>query len=343
MTPDEFKHSDFIKDVKKTITDGKIPHDCQSCVKQEQRGVKSVREGILKDFAYTIETVPDQIEYLDLRHSNLCNFSCRICSPTYSTSINREVLSNTKLLAYYSPVEVGLKYDIASSIDSLIPNLSRLNLTGGEPLIIKENLDILQRLLDQCRNDVHLLITTNASTFNPKILNLIKQFSNVHWTISIDGVDEVAEYARYGTDWPTVHANVHQILQLKHSVSINVTISAYSVLGLAATCNWFNSLRNAYQNQPLEIMFGVATNVDIKFLPIHMRKNAKENLDQAIAVISNITTNPESELVTLNSLRNDLNDVTIHRATTKFIQFTRDLDASRNQSFESTFKLPLEI
>jgi sulfatase maturation enzyme AslB (radical SAM superfamily) len=343
LKPDEFKNSEFIKDVKDTIAGGRIPHDCQSCVKMESRGLKSVREGILNDFNYTIETVPDRIEYLDLRHSNLCNFSCRTCSPTYSSSINREVINNEKLLDYYIPVETGLKYDIASSIDPLIPNLSRLNLTGGEPLIIKENLDILQRLLDQGRNDVHLLITTNASTFNPKILKLITQFSNVHWTISIDGINEIGEYARHGTDWTTVNANVHQILQLKHSVSVNVTISAYSVLGLGDTCRWFENLRNVYKSQPLEIMFGIATNIDAKFLPNHLRKYAKENLEQAIFVISKITTNPDSELDTLKSLRNELDDVTIHRATAKFIQFTRDLDASRNQSFESTFNLPLEI
>lgn len=344
LTPAEFNESLYLQQVKQTIVLGQVPKECKGCVANEQMGFGSTRQAALKDWHYTIDTVPSQIEYLDLRYNNLCNFSCRTCEPAFSTSIDKEVTLNPVLTKYFKPV-VPIYKDIVTSIGKFLPTLKRLNLTGGEPLLIKEHMDVLSALIHSGKTDVELLITTNASVVNPKLLNLISQFDNVHWTVSIDAIGNLAEYIRNGTVWHTVERNLNSILALKQSVFINTTVSAYSVFGLTALANWFKSTKLHYPNQPFEIIFSIVQypkHLQPGAIPTALLDTALSDIQSCIDILSQDSINPNEHISPLKGLHSYLSSATLqYRDTNKFIDYTKTLDAIRDQSFNKTFNLNL--
>lgn len=332
VTPVEFNQSTYIAGVRAAIANGQVPADCRSCVYAESQGFSSTRTLALADWNYDASTVPSEILYLDLRHSNLCNFSCRTCEPAFSSEIAREQglpiihLENTK---------------VKTDVQNLLPTVKRINFTGGEPLLIKENIQVLERLIELGNTNCEILITTNGSVMNPKILDLVKQFTSVHWTISLDAVENQAEYIRNGTNWDKLCTNLHSIMTLNHSVGINCVISAYSILGLSNLIEFFKKLKQQYPAQPLELWFNVCESP--KFLnPANLTETLKSiaftELEQSINILKQIESNPPRSLATLMALQNSLKDVIIN-TNTQFEDYTKELDSIRNQNFNSTFKI----
>jgi pyruvate-formate lyase-activating enzyme len=336
----DFDKSTELNSIKNTILSGQVPASCQPCISNEQQGLTSTRQDALRDWPEYRIQAPDRVEYLDLRYNNLCNFACRTCEPSYSSSIERELENNTSLKKYFNPIN---KLDYSTIVNKdLHPHyqsLQRLNLTGGEPLLIKENLIILEELIAVDKNDIDLLITTNASTVNPKMLALIKQFKNVHWTLSIDGIGATAEYIRYGSNWPVIVKNIQSILELKHSVSINTTVSAYSILDISSLVKWFKSLKEEYSDQPFEIMFhAVQWPVYLAPQVTPYLDRACSELEQAIDILKTVKNNPAYEVDNLNNLHKILKNSIIQH-TDKFFEFTHQIDQIRQQDFYQTFNL----
>ena len=341
LTPIEFSKSSHISEVKKSISQGTVPHDCELCVKLESQNYPSTRTLALQDWDYTIDTVPDKILYLDLRHSNLCNFSCRSCEPDFSSEIAREIQENLKLSMYHTPTNIHLEnHKSQQDIKDLLPSLQRINFTGGEPLLIKENINVLEGLIRAGNTDCEILITTNASVINGKILDLIKQFNCVHWTISIDAIGTAAEYIRNGTVWTTVEKNITQILQTKQSVAFNTVISAYSMLDLSNLVKYFKDLKSLHKDQPLELWFSICELPNFLSPVIandQMKTKALDELSESIGILSGLY-NPIRSIQTLESLQKNLKESIINKTTfNKFMNYTRDLDQIRNQNFSQTF------
>lgn len=332
LTVNEFKNSQYLTEIKELISNGQVPHDCTSCVETEKNGYASTRTLALNDWSYTIETVPDQILYFDVRWSNLCNFSCRTCEPAFSSEIARE--------RQIFPVHL-FNNKVKEDLLEHLSQVQKINFTGGEPLLIKENIEILEKLLSLGRTDCEILITTNASVINGKLLEIIKQFKTVHWTISIDAVSRAAEYIRNGTVWSIVEENIYTILKLKHSVALNCVLSAYSVLDIDKLVNFFVNLKSTHKTQPLELWFAVCTEpveINPMLLPNKYKSIAIEKLHCAINLLTDIKDNPVRSLQTLKSLHNNLSTEHVDNDSL-FLEYTQNLDGLRSQNFNNIFNL----
>jgi hypothetical protein len=284
----------------------------------------------LKDWEYDLTTVPSQLLYLDIRWSNLCNFSCRSCEPAFSSEIAREQEKY--------PVHRFNDRAVSGIFDTL-DDILRINFTGGEPVLIKENILILEKLLDMGKNDCEILITTNGSIINYKIIELIKQFKNVHWTISLDAVDSAAEYIRNGTVWTKLKNNIDIILSFKHSVAFNCVVSAYSVLVLSNLVRYFLDLKNQHTDQPLELWFTICNYPKVlqpNALPDHLKPRAHIELNSSIEILTQITDNPIRAISDLFSLRDNIDTSDIKKQN-QFVAFTEQLDLKRKQNFENVF------
>jgi sulfatase maturation enzyme AslB (radical SAM superfamily) len=348
LTPIEFANSDYIKVVRETIINGNIPPDCQSCVRLENQGYNSTRTLALNDWDYNIDTVPTQTEYLDLRHSNLCNFSCRTCDPAFSSEISRELSEHDELKTYHG-IASNIHMEntlIRSDLINFLPTVKRINFTGGEPLLIKENISVFEELIASGNIDCEILITTNGSVINNKILELIKKFNNVHWTISIDGVGTTAEYIRNGTKWEKLQDNINQILLLGHSVAFNTVLSAYSVLNLSNLAKFFKAQKEKFPNQPFEIWYAICDTPDFlhpQVLTKKLKDKSLVEITQTLMILTDIEKTVHiSSLGPLNSLQKNLNDSIINETlSNKFIEYTLTMDKIRNQNFNQTFNIDL--
>jgi radical SAM protein with 4Fe4S-binding SPASM domain len=232
------------KDLRSQFLSNQPPKGCDTCFKREDSGSHSMRLAMNERFDYHIahaknNTASDghydkfNLIYWDFRLSNICNFKCRMCGHGLSSSWYDELsISNKKDL----PKILDANYygnDLMKYVDQFIDTVEEIYFAGGEPLIMVEHYQILEKLIEKNRYDVFLRYNTNMSTLKYKDYDLIeiwKKFRKVDIFASIDGIEENAEYTRSGTDWKRVENNLEKLVEVSNIIdptsSINLLISS---------------------------------------------------------------------------------------------------------------------
>lgn len=155
------------------------------------------------------------LKIIDVRWTNLCNFACVYCSPEFSSKWASEIGIIT-----HGPSDEQLQR-FKNYIFDHAAQLKHVYLAGGEPLLMKENLELLE-LLKEKNPQVNLRINTNLSKVDTKIFDTICGFSNVHWTVSVESMNDEFEYIRYGGSWTDFLENLDYIRTLDHRISFNM-------------------------------------------------------------------------------------------------------------------------
>lgn len=228
----EYENSEFLKNLQKQILKGTVPECCKVCVQDEKITGHSLRTGSLND--YKEQFVETDIDFVDYRANNICNFKCRSCGPTFSHGIANEVKNNRSLQNFFNIIDtktVHVSNDNIFWINENLHNLKRLMLTGGEPTRMPEVRQLLERVCYD-KLDIQILITTNASFEDDFWCELTRTTKNLHWTISLDAVGRAAEIIRHGTKWPVIERNVRWLSQHSSSVNFNTVISNLNVMQL---------------------------------------------------------------------------------------------------------------
>ena len=202
------------------ILDGVRPNNCQPCHNLEV-GKKSFN--IISDRVYYIKELKHipldtyksnnfDLHTVDIRWTNLCNLACVYCGPEYSSKWATE-------LSIFKPIPTDEQREqFKKYIFDNTAQLDHVYLAGGEPLLMKENLE----LLDLLRPDVNLRINTNLSKVDTQVFDRICKFKNVHWIVSVEAIEEQYEYIRYGAKWQDFLSNLKTIKQLGHTISFNM-------------------------------------------------------------------------------------------------------------------------
>lgn len=149
---------------------------------------------------------------IDVRWTNLCNFACVYCAPNFSSKWADELAVKIS-----TPSEQQQK-DFKEYIFKHAKQLKHVYLAGGEPLLMKENLELLKEL----NPEVNLRINTNLSKVDTQVFDTVCQFKNVHWTISVETIADEFEYIRYGGKWQDFLDNLAIIKKLDHKISFNM-------------------------------------------------------------------------------------------------------------------------
>ena len=226
--------------------------ECVKCIEQERHGFFSMRNDANRTYGHHVAEVdltePDgtnpqfNIRYWDVRFSNLCNFRCRSCSPTFSSAWFKDHVTlyrrspdiNGRTMASVE-YTTGNEDDMAQQMLPHIPNLEQVYFAGGEPLIMKEHYFLLDKLLEGGRTDVRIIYNTNFSELkykNKHVFDYWKQFKNVSVGASLDGSAERAELIRKGTRWSDIVANRTLMMdQVPHvDFYISATVSTMNAL-----------------------------------------------------------------------------------------------------------------
>ncbi len=223
-TLEEIWNSEGYKNIRKKMLAGESCDECKGCYQQEQRGVESVRQSKnkkYKEFMHFADKTNDdgsldkmELKHFDIRWSNICNFKCRSCSSTYSSTWAQEDKSQGKTKEIFI-IAGGLSNDdLYTQIESQLPSIKTFYFAGGEPLLTDKHYDILQYLIDSGNTDVEIEYNTNLSRLEYKsksVLDLWKHFSNISVNASLDSWGDRAEYIREGTIWSDVVSNIQRI------------------------------------------------------------------------------------------------------------------------------------
>jgi sulfatase maturation enzyme AslB (radical SAM superfamily) len=174
-----------------------------------------------------------KLKMLDLRWYNTCNFACVYCGPDLSSAWASEL--NMPQRIDEQARKENLEY-IYNNLDEV----EHIYLAGGEPLLIKENIVLLTKMLEVNPN-VDIRVNTNLSIINNPIYNLLKQFKNVHWTVSVDNIGEEFEYLRYGGKWDIFDKNLNQLKQDFEKINFNLVWCVLSGSGIFDCIDYLQS------------------------------------------------------------------------------------------------------
>jgi sulfatase maturation enzyme AslB (radical SAM superfamily) len=356
QSPEDYIKSDWLKNIKEDFVKGRVPSVCHQCKTKEDNGFKSTRGAFWNFYntaqnaemdisAFTIDA-KTQPKRLELRFSNLCNFKCRMCVEDSSSEIAREKKEFNISQKYRSPklndrsIYHAAKSDIENLKKLCLENVNIITFTGGEPLLIKEYYDFLDFLIDNNLQDkIALDIFSNCSVYNPQFIDRILKFKLVYFVMSIDGVGKTAEYQRHGTNWTVVKENIYKFNSLPLDMSFNTAISAYVLLDVSSLASFLMHLYRAndkIKTKCYSVQLEHETHA--RFLPLHLRKVAIEEINKAVAILTpNNFRIFTTELIKLKNILENTSDIN----SDKFVNFTKQYDAMRNESFETTFGLSL--
>ena len=212
-----------------------------------------------------------ELHKIDVRWSNVCNSACIYCSPEYSSKWA------TELNVTIEQPKDQHKEEMKQYVFDNVHQLKHVYLAGGEPLLMKENLELLN-LLKQTNPDVNLRINTNLSKVDTNIFKAICEFKNVHWIISVDEIEEEYEYVRYGSKWQDFLDNLVIIKDLNHKISFNMLqhlLNYMSIFDCIKFLQNFGFHNNSFIVGPIT----TPNYLDIRHLPDHMLLMVEQELE----------------------------------------------------------------
>lgn len=200
------------------------PKNCEGCYLQEKNrsNLSSISSRLyyLKELGTKVDLkVYDEVKnfslkHVDLRWTNSCNQACVYCSAGLSSKWAQELGVRIK-----SNKEA--RQEVKDYVFENIAELENVYLAGGEPMLMKENYEFL-RLLKEKNPTCSIRVNTNLSTTQTGIFELLCGFKNVHWTVSVETIEEEYEYVRHHGKWQDFCDNLKIIAKLNHKISFNM-------------------------------------------------------------------------------------------------------------------------
>ena len=215
----------------------RVPKHCDHCYRQEDAGLLSPRWVETTEWAQrlNIQSVDELLEleaplYYDIRPSNRCNLMCRMCNPDDSHLIAKEY-KQIGIAWHNQYLDDAPKHYIGFDVVDL-DRVQKLLVAGGEPSIMVEFYEFLERCIQLGRTDFEITITTNANRFSKKFKQLLQHFSNVNFIVSLDGYQDLNHYIRYPSDWNSIVGNLQYLIDQQYPVSIHTTITILNISSL---------------------------------------------------------------------------------------------------------------
>ena len=248
-TPLEAFNNDYMKSVRKTMLKGEIPASCTGCFNEEAQGIVSKRiwetATWMKDEGVDVEeliaqtnedgTVPEKLQYLDLRLGHTCNIKCVMCSPHDSS---KWVADHKKLIPVLQDPEVKRqmqwdrkefnnkwheKESFWKELYAQIPNLKQVYFAGGEPLMIKEHKMFIEEIIRQGYQDnVLLRYNSNGLLVDEELIELWSKFRKVKFAVSVDASFERDDYIRFPGKFAEVERTLHMLDNTPNNIHVSM-------------------------------------------------------------------------------------------------------------------------
>lgn len=226
---------------------GQRPSGCRHCWILENKGLSSNRTwhmDLLKKQLLTTDLENPTIKSLDIKPGNTCNFKCRICNPMNSSLFEQESnkIQNIAVKRYNWAEENS---EVMNEIFDLLPNLTNIDMYGGEPFLIKP----LKKLIKQAADlgyaeQMRLHYNSNGSIYPSDLIEHWKKFKHIDIQFSIDNVGSRFELERGGS-WQEVESNIKKLLALNLTnvnISIMPAISIMNIFYIDQLLEWAYSL-----------------------------------------------------------------------------------------------------
>ncbi len=252
-TISELWNSNLAKKLRTNMLADKPTSACNRCYELEtDSDAYTLRRNMNNRFSHhfwrTKDTKPDgtyndiNFTYMDFRFSNMCNMSCRSCSPTFSTAwyddFVKEFGSVTSDVADQKFMQLKNKSGFLEELRPYLDTVEEVYWAGGEPLVIDMHWKIMNYWVEIGHaENVSILYTTNFSQLTYKkqhVFDLWKKFKSVKVSASLDAMGPHAEFIRKGTKWQDIEDNRNAMLQELPNFEFDIcpTVSLMNVMHL---------------------------------------------------------------------------------------------------------------
>ncbi|WP_083909833.1 twitch domain-containing radical SAM protein [Methylocystis rosea] len=218
-----------------------------------------------------------------------------------------------------------------------VGDITKINMIGGEPMLIKEVLSTLKYLVSKdLAKNITLTAVTNGTVVSEELCEILPKFKSVVLGISLDGVGGVNDYIRANSEWAQIDSNIKKLKQINNAyIYVNITYQAYNMLHLAPLASYClkNELTFRYHflQSPRHLSCAV--------MPLAARREAIVRMNNFLAGCS---TEEIYHLARLN-IKGSIHELCglLHANQAEpdpallddFITFTNDMDVSRGQNF----------
>jgi len=294
-TLEEIRNSKNFKSLRDDMLNGRLNDSCNFCYDREAAGLdsKRTRENSKHNVDYNdidkYKSLP--LESIELRLGNICNAKCVICHPFASSKWNEDITDEIQAIDkdYKNATLDNTWFRDNDFYESLLQKSHQIKyiwFNGGEPLLIKEHLKFLNRLVTLgITRDIELEYHTNGSLITNKIITLWQQFKFVKITLSLDDILDRFHYARFPLTFDKVEDGIKLLKSNNIYYDIIPTVNLLNVYNMT---NIFEYFFNKYNK---ECMFNY-----LRFPKFQSIVNLPEKIKQKIIKQSRLPEKLHNEL-----------------------------------------------
>ena len=291
---EELEQSDWMANVRATMEQGQWPMECFRCQRSEKVKGESIRTNSI---ARHKMLHPIRKDYLIVGGvlDNVCNSACQSCHAGLSTKIGSLESKD------YPRVD---NYEVFKKLPQ--ERIIEFDVNGGEPTASKNYKKVLKALPENVKI---VRMNTNGSRMIPEIEEVLKRNIMVIVTMSLDGIGQVHDYARWPIKWDNYKKTLDAYLALQKQYKLLqldfwTTVSCLNIKTLPDIVNFAKNKNIPHDWAFLERPSVLSVKYDNKFTRLAKIMSPKE-----IAVDRNNDKELEDFIGRQDALRNiDVND-----------------------------------
>ena len=201
---------------------------CKHCIHQESLGINSVRTKHNKFYRDSNPLVnddgsmdADNLKMLDVRLDTVCDQACIMCGPYSSTMWEKEIKKDInkwsgKVVDEFNWVQKYNKNTLTPEhLFDKLPNLNQIEFRGGEPLVDKKVIQLIDYMIDKdYAKNIYLSLVTNTQSASKDIVKKLKKFKGGIIRCSVDAIGKKNEYHRYHSKWNKIEQGLTNLSDL---------------------------------------------------------------------------------------------------------------------------------
>jgi MoaA/NifB/PqqE/SkfB family radical SAM enzyme len=270
----DIEESVALQTIRKSMLTGRPDEkNCIDCINnKKQAGLATLKEHYNK-FYPEFNQEKLQLKFIDIRWNNTCNLNCLYCSPMFSSTWgDKQGIKLSKPVKSYQD-------DLLDWVLKKSNQVNEIMLVGGEPMLMKQNYELLTRLPEQCTISIITNLSYDLENL-PCLPDLLRRpVDKILWNISVDNTHEQFEYVRSGAKWSQFEKNLTFLIKhWPNTPSINIVYSMFSAFELTNTIKIFSELNiKKFNFQPITHN----STMDLFNMPTAIKQQARQELERA--------------------------------------------------------------
>jgi len=353
---------DYIKDVRKRLTNDEWLPECGECLRLERNGIVSSRQWENEQWADVIDEVVadasvndwevEQPLQFDFRLGNLCNLQCQMCNKEAShlVSVERGKMVKEGLGANHPDwhgniaekkealLQPGIDW---TSFEDMVVKARKIKMIGGEPTVSPDMFKLLDKAVDSGHaSHIELSFYTNMTNMQDKWLEQLGKFEKVIINCSLEGMEDMNDYLRPPSKWTSVWKNFDKLVKYsntKAGKNIKVRVTTVNQITNALHIVPFWRMMHNYQ---MEHDRGIAMSTNqliepnyysMQYAPQWLRDEQSKQVEEFLTEIDNSPhfTDYEEPLREMIAFSNDSDHVYNPNIIKQYVRVTESYDIFR--------------